>query len=332
MRWHVKSELNFKRLARFSERRSGLMTIQMTPMTCRDCGANIPPSVSTVESRKTAERFADCYFHCPNCGVGYSNTDDVSRRTKIYPHWDRNIPNEVHDGVEQTLECALNEASRPKKANRFAFETSEDAVSWTVFRYLFEKGEMTKSLGFGDEQLRLLLFWGVAWPLGQDERVREALVGILRQLRESRKYFSEPDVIVVTDERVVFIEAKYTQDNTRQPNHERFGRYLESNGDLFCASSQEIESTGYYELVRNWVIGNLLARHFDKQFTLINLGLPHCRDSAQAFGEQVAEGAGEYRFATWADMIERIDRPMSMWFADYLQSRSLHTASESDEQ
>ncbi|MCA9067327.1 MAG: hypothetical protein KDA84_00285 [Planctomycetaceae bacterium] len=224
---------------------------------------------------------------------------------------------------------ALNVKNRPKKKDFFAFETSEDAVTWTVFRALYDNGSICRALGYPLEDLQSLLFWGVPWPTGAHDPTARELVSVLIQLGEYDDYFSEPDVIVVLSGRILFVEVKYKEDNTRQRNYRGFSRYLTKSKSLFSCNPQSIKREGYYELVRNWIIGNRLAQRAGRQFTLVNLGLETCRESATLFGGQVADH-GEFKFMTWTDLVMAIEEPISEWFASYLQSRQLLDATSNE--
>src|SRR5687768_3684970 len=111
------------------------------PMKCRNCGSMIQPLVIGVDKPKAAASYGDCNYRCTNevCGVAYTNALAESSRRMIQPDYRLNIPAHVRDGVNEALTDALNVRNRPTKRKKFAFESSEDALTWTVFRYLFER-------------------------------------------------------------------------------------------------------------------------------------------------------------------------------------------------
>jgi hypothetical protein len=57
---------------------------------------------------------------------------------------DQAIPIEVNDGLDTTLAEALNMRNRPSKRNAFCSASSEDAVTWTVFRGLDVIGRLAR--------------------------------------------------------------------------------------------------------------------------------------------------------------------------------------------
>ena len=115
------------------------MSDGLLPMTCRLCGRTLTPSFT--ELGKAATSMADCFYQCTDCSVGYSNSKIPEDRTLIFDSWERNIPKEVHPELVPCIERSLNEKSRPKKLDRLAFESSEDAVTWTVFRHLQQQSQ-----------------------------------------------------------------------------------------------------------------------------------------------------------------------------------------------
>src|SRR6266404_5480622 len=197
-------------------------------MTCRDCGTAIVPLVRSPETAKADSQRGYWYYRCPNaaCGVSYSNGGSEAHRTKIYPRKDLNVPSEVRGGLEETLRQAMNIKNRTNKAAKFAFETSEDAVTWTVFRYLQDTRQLPQAIDVRDEP-EDLLFWGVRYSHSADTSLRSALEGILAtELGEDPQKLTEPDVIVSFKNRVAFIELKYRSPNDRKPHYKNFPRYL----------------------------------------------------------------------------------------------------------
>jgi hypothetical protein len=294
------------------------------PMKCRDCGTEIVPSPDTVSEPTKAECYSDCYFKCPypTCQVAYSNARDEQSRTKIYRTLEGNVPGPVRDGLLEVLGRSLNVSSRPKKQLRFGFETSEDAVTWTVFRYLLGSGEVGPALGIEGLNLERALFWGCPWPPDATHPACSLLEEIqLQVLQENPVYLSEPDVILIGLGLLVFVEVKYREVNSSEPFYRHFNRYLQHRQGLFT-STPAVEQAGYYELVRNLVIGSLLATQLNRPFLLVNLGDTPCLPSAQAF-QRLLVDPSLFRFVSWSDLVGRLQQPVEQWFADYLRTRRL---------
>lgn len=271
-----------------------------------------------------AECYSDCYFKCPNpaCQVAYSNSRDEQNRTKIYRNWEDNIPCQVREGLWEVLGRSLNVSSRPMKRLRLGFETSEDAVTWTVFRYLLERGEVGTALGIEGFNPERALFWGCPWPPDVGHQACGLLEEIqLRVLQEDPKYLTEPDVILIGTGLLVFVEVKHRQVNKSVPNYRYFDRYLQHEQSLFT-SKAAVEHGGYEELTRNLVIGSLLARQINVPFLLANLADTSCVVSAQAFQKLLADPS-LFRFVLWSDLVSRLRQPVEPWFSDYLASKGL---------
>ena len=281
--------------------------ITYADMICRECGTRIAPREATAESIK-ANSYADCNYVCPNsdCQTGYSNARAESGRRKILPRAELNVPAEVRPGLDNAISHALNVQNRESKRMKFAFESSEDAVTWTVFRYLQLASAVGAALDL-DEAVEDMLFWGVSYPPSATS-VRDHLERILLHvLNEDPLRFTEPDVIILLKGSLVFVEVKYGSPNDCQPGYKHFDRYLPHAVDLFARSADHVKATGFYELTRNWVVGSLLARQLGRKFLLINLGPERCRPSAVSFAETVAiDEERNFRFDSWAELLSRI--------------------------
>lgn len=98
-------------------------------------------------------------------------------------------------------------------------------------RGLLEAGRVSALVS--KEQLgepQAVLTWGypVAGPAAADAVAR--LLKISDALGENVIWRSEPDVIVLWPQLLVFIEAKYGSGNDRQPNYKGYATYLPAPG------------------------------------------------------------------------------------------------------
>lgn len=106
--------------------------------------------------------------------------------------------------------------------------------------------------------------WGVPQI---DKQYANPLKNICRNFGENENSFSEPDIIVITKEEVIFIEVKVKASNDKQdPDKKNFDRYL--NNDFYLDKNLA-KKTKYYELIRNWTIAQYFSN--DKKIRLINL-------------------------------------------------------------
>ena len=157
-------------------------------------------------------------------------------------------------------------------------DKSEDAVSWNVFRFL----ERTKLLPGFLERLHNspvkspeVIYWSYSQS---QQKVWNELEKTRAEFGESPQRSSEPDLVVKSDDVLFFIEAKLTAPNkidfnknhTAEDRAERVRRY--SKGDYFLNQPVEnIMDAGYYQLMRFWLIGALIADNKNLNFYLLNL-------------------------------------------------------------
>ena len=311
---------------------------KLTNLTCPKCGLLIESANYKPNSRggaPTATSYETCLRRCYDCGVGYSNAQNPNSVVIIHRKPLDNIPPEVHDGALETLLNALNKFNRENKLKKFAFETSEDAVTWTVFNFLRQRKILCESLKLsGVEWLTktdiepTVLLWGGPVP-GSDRRgidINKNLVMILEQIGEDPQKFSEPDVILdFGDIGVVLIEVKYRSPNdTLDENSPKWDKYL-YNSSAF-ADINGVKKTGYYELARNWRIAWELAG--DRSMALINLGPESIFKNNDGkkiieFSQRLKQN-NRHKFIdmTWTRFFEGVsDHPQ--WFDRYLKKRNL---------
>jgi len=169
-----------------------------------------------------------------------------------------------------------------KRESRIARENSEDAVTWNVFRYLERNdllsGYLTSLTGEQQGSAELILW---SYSPRQD--------GSFDLLDRARKEFgelpnrgSEPDIIVLTDKALFFIEAKVLATNdtsgdgdTLQRHLTEPKRYVSGGGNWYNNVSTSDHATVIvhqkYELMRFWLLGTWMAERLNMPFFLINL-------------------------------------------------------------
>lgn len=288
------------------------------------CGRTIEPDPRFVEKVWGATSYTTCVYRC-ECGRGYSNAAVASARTCITDAPSRNVPAAVSEGLEEVLAAALNVRNRRSKREKFCFSSSEDAVTWTIFRWLESANALSfvpKSAGLLDpDGSSTILFWG-APSSGEDRRadaLRSELVGVSDELGEGSDSRTEPDVVISWPGLLASVEVKYRAPNDLQPGYAKFGRYTD-RADLFTVAPSEIARRGYYELVRNWRIGVGVAERLDARFALINLGpqrlAARTPDLADVF--KAAPGR-QFASLSWKDLLAAtapLDRPT--WLDDFI--------------
>ncbi len=294
-------------------------------MRCRTCQRSIKPNASLAASlgrRSTIASRDDCIYRC-ECGVAYSNARNEDERVLITASPELNVPREVRPGLVEALGQAANRGNRRNKLMKFCFETSEDAVGWTVFCGLAQQGRLDALVAPqrppGEPAL---LIWGVSIGGARGSAIASALAEVCGSLGESASAYTEPDVIVAWADLLVLVEAKFQSGNERRPNYHGFERYLDRL-DLFAVSPAEVAADGYYELTRNWRIGTALAESLGiPAFLLLNLGPPEKIEvDADLFGTLVARSpAHDFASCSWSDILEAA-QPIEPWLDRYASER-----------
>jgi len=97
---------------------------------CPNCGELI---FSTTGIIKSAYSYNDCLRRCEKCEIGFSNSKN--NPTVIYNKYYENIPKLLRQGLDTSLNNSMNEFNRKNKKIKFGFSTSEDALTWSFFKY-----------------------------------------------------------------------------------------------------------------------------------------------------------------------------------------------------
>lgn len=292
------------------------------------CGRTIAPDPPEVDAVWSATSYARCIYRC-QCGRGYSNAAIAANRTCITDRPVRNVPDQVAEGLNDVLGAALNVRNRPTKRDKFCFETSEDAVTWTIFRWLTASdGLAIVPAAAGLPRPNgppTLLLWGVPPADGPGGQFRDALADVCDELGEDPNRRSEPDVVIAWPELLVFIEVKYQAPNDVKRGYANFVRYTD-RAELYAVSPATVAATGYYELVRNWRIGVAMAERLERSFALINLG-PRRLASRTPGVEGVFKTASSRVFVslTWADFLAAVEGQIELppWLAAFVAVRQL---------
>ena len=299
------------------------MPISFDPMNCRLCGNAINPFNTTVQINRVTQSFADCNYVCQVCRVGYSNSQTEASRTMIYANHLENLPNgpdALRTDLERCLANAANVRNRDNKRNKFAFATSEDALTWSVFWYLSHTNQICHALGDRCVSTTALLLWGC--PINDDPSGLTTLLHQIQvnELGEAPNSKSEPDVIIETESHLYFIESKYGSPNSCKPEYRHWDTYLRTETiPLFGTPQIKIQQAGFEELTRNWVIGNMIANRINKRFELINLGPCAIEASSNQFAELINQTDADYRFLSWTRLMDKIT--IDDWFREYLNSK-----------
>ncbi|MFC1527054.1 hypothetical protein ACFL6X_09635 [Candidatus Latescibacterota bacterium] len=201
-----------------------------------------------------------------------------------------------------------------KRESRICANNSEDAVSWNVFRYL-ERADLLGVLVEEWTGIRLVSPRIIYWSWAQEERDKDT-EGDWSDLNRARREFgevvsrgSEPDIIVIGDNAVVFIEAKVTASNETVPTRPEVEAGYVNGGNkwyetMFTRDFQTIACDNRkYELLRFWLLGSWLASDVGADFHLVNLVLPDREtDIESRFGQFIVQhDHARFSRKTWED-------------------------------
>jgi len=278
--------------------------------TCPRCGKeyskdNIP--------RKRTTRYEDCILKCRNCKIGISNNN----KTIIYKNYLDNIPKQLYNRLEFILKNNLNIKSHSQKIIRMGFSTSEDSLSWIFFSYflIYNRQYILLDLfNIDSKKIVNIYFWGSGY-FDNLLFVKE-LKKILKDIFfENEKSFSEPDIIIETENKIIFIEIKYHSKNVSKCDKNKVKKYVKSK---YYKDEDKAIKSEYYELIRNWSILNEIGKN--KECYLYNIGLRKNfeketkTDKYNLFLESLIKSENFIRYY-WEDIVEKINnKDVDEWF------------------
>ena len=230
----------------------------------------------------------------------------ITPSTFIYEsHFDNLLWNEKED------KDLLEDIFKEKTESRMANENSEDALTWNVFRYL-EKNKLLTSLLNDISNNRHEIIDVIYWSYSKKEKkLWSSLKHAILKFGETIDRSSEPDIIILTDKTLFFIEAKFFSRNTtsgsgvvleRHINNPK--EYVTGGGShfdsLFKSDYKSIVRNQKYELMRFWILGTWIAKNRNLKFQLINLVLDNRELNIESdFGKHLIPNSN-YTFSRYA--------------------------------
>ena len=201
-----------------------------------------------------------------------------------------------------------------KRESRIARDRSEDAVTWNVFRFLERNNLVEETLspiiGVTLESSQVMY-----WSYSQRENSSWS------ELNEARKEFgekeersSEPDIIIKTNNALLFIEVKLTATSETVPSDTSNSKRYEIGGDnwfskVFKSDYKTVAIVERkYELLRFWLLGTWIAKQEDLNFYLVNLVLlKQDKNIATIFKRHICENESmKFIRITWEDIYQQI--------------------------
>jgi hypothetical protein len=166
---------------------------------------------------------------------------------------------------------------------RLGSENSEDARSWNLFRTLQLQSDNQKYYGLirVQDNLQNLLFWGLDTETGGFDEVLKSILDEIEPPHLWKVQQTEPDVIVIGRKTIIFNECKLGKSegnidawNRKEPftgKHELYRRSTQSFFKQVFIENFELEARRYYQLMRNYIIGEHFAHRLNKVFHLAAL-------------------------------------------------------------
>jgi len=173
----------------------------------------------------------------------------------------------------------LERIKKVKRESRIARDNSEDAVTWNVFRFL-ERNNLVEMILNSIIGVTLKASEVIYWSYSQKENYSWSELNKAREeFGEEIKRSSEPDIIIKTDNTLLFIEAKLTAGNETIPSDTSNSKKYETGSDNWLSKVLKSDYKKVaivekkYELLRFWLLGTWIAKQQDLDFYLVNLVL-----------------------------------------------------------
>ena len=203
----------------------------------------------------------------------------------------------------------LKRIKAPKRESRFAHDNSEDAVSWNVFRFL-EMNDLVEGFLESITNTSLKSSEVIYWSYSQRESTSWSLLDRARdEFGELIEQGSEPDIIIITDKALFFVEAKFTSESKKSPSK---SKKYETGGDNWFSevfrSDYETVAKVEGQLMRFWLLGTWMAKQEDLDFYLINLVRSEREvDIEDIFGKHIKENQRrKFLRVTWETIFQYI--------------------------
>lgn len=171
----------------------------------------------------------------------------------------------------------FEDIKKVKRESRIARDNSEDAVSWNVFRFLDRENLLDLYLtNFSKIKVKgaELILWSYS---PKEANIWSWLNKARLEFGETISRGSEPDIIILTDKILYFIEAKLNATNKTQPSNRSERKKYETGGhkhfdNVFRSDYQTIAiDEKRYELMRFWLLGTWIAKELKVDFELVSL-------------------------------------------------------------
>lgn len=210
--------------------------------------------------------------------------------------------------------------NRKNKISKFGFSTSEDALTWSFFKYFVVKNkfrELLKILNIKSKESTFDIYlWGTNICKTKNSLdFIDKFITVSDSFNEKSSKRTEPDVIIQLKDKLVFIEVKYLSSNELKTEKEKFKKYLVPNVNV-----KEVIESEHYELFRNWAFVSKLSN--GDNFELINLAPQRLfndknRNKLIQFENALNSTNGNFRKVSWEEILDNVnDTGNEFWFKE----------------
>lgn len=212
----------------------------------------------------------------------------TSSGKKVYKNYLDNIscPDKSNGALTQKADTDLNTIGKATGLSRIGNAVSEDALSWSVFRTLefYKKLNLFLNLLDIHDNIEHSIFWTGNTRTEIKDKTLEVIIDEVEPRSMWPTQQTEPDIILVCQENLIFIEAKLGEpdktvlgwarknDFTKKQNH--YKQFLDTDFNKDFINSFSTVGKRYYQLMRNIIVGRLMANKLKKKFTMVALVNP----------------------------------------------------------
>jgi hypothetical protein len=189
---------------------------------------------------------------------------------------------------------------------------SEDALTWNTFRSLQLAGksglEIISSV-FGISRVARILFWGCdVEHFGEEQQMLSILIRIIDGKHGG--IMTEPDLVLIAEQEVAFVECKLNQSGQSSPWQAR-GEGAAKRFETYKKEFPELRYIGdwrdVYQLIRQYVYSRSLGLHLKKRSLVVPLINEKHKDTLLRYYSKLRNNnlsAGKiFRdFVTWQDI------------------------------
>jgi len=188
---------------------------------------------------------------------------------------------------------------------------SEDALTWNVFRTLQLSGKQgfkVVSDIFKTSKVVRILFWGCdVEPHGEEQQLLNILIRTIDGKHQGT--MTEPDLVIITDGEVVFVECKLNQNGKASPWKAQ-GKGAEKRLLTYIEKFPELKSitdwVAVYQLIRQYVYAKSLSEYLKKKPVIIPLINGKHKEILSSYYSKVKESPLNkkdifHEFVTWQD-------------------------------